>query len=76
VQVYNIANGHRFETYVIEGERASGTICVNGAAAHLAAKGDLIIIAAYASLPRAEAAEWRPRVVFVDAENRPLPAAG
>ncbi len=75
VQVYNIDNGHRFETYVIEGERGSGTICVNGAAAHLAKTGDLIIIAAYAMLPRAQAECWQPRVVHVDAGNRALPAS-
>jgi aspartate 1-decarboxylase len=71
VQVYNIANGARFETYVIEGGRDTGTIAINGAAAHLAGKGDLIIIAAYGMLPRAEAAAWRPRTVLVDADNRP-----
>jgi len=47
IHVYNITNGHRFETYVIRGEKNSGIICVNGAAAHLAMKGDIIIIASY-----------------------------
>ncbi|MFO1127621.1 MAG: aspartate 1-decarboxylase [Rhodospirillales bacterium] len=72
VQIYNIATGARFETYVIEGAAQSGCIQINGAAARLAHPGDLIIIAAYVSLPRAEAIAWRPRVVYVDAANRPL----
>ncbi|MFO1153232.1 MAG: aspartate 1-decarboxylase [Rhodospirillales bacterium] len=72
VQIYNIATGARFETYVIEGGAHSGCIQINGAAARLAHPGDLIIIAAYVSLPRAEAVAWRPRVVYVDAANRPL----
>jgi aspartate 1-decarboxylase len=75
VQIYNISTGARFETYVIEGAAHSGCIQINGAAARLAHPGDLIIIAAYVSLPRAEAVAWRPRVVYVDAANRPLPTA-
>ena len=75
VQVYNIGNGNRFETYVIEGEPRSGIIQINGAAAHLAGTGDLIIIAAYADMPRAEAERWQPRVVLVDADNRPIEAS-
>lgn len=75
VQIYNITNGARFETYVIEGEAESGTIQINGAAAHLARPGDLIIIAAYALVPRMLAASWQPRIVLVDAGNRPIPAA-
>jgi len=72
VHVYNITNGARFETYVIEGARDSGCIQINGAAAHLAGPGDLVIIAAYADMPREEAQAWQPRVIFVDDRNRPL----
>jgi aspartate 1-decarboxylase len=75
VQIYNISNGYRFETYVIEGARSSGTICLNGAAAHLAGRGDLIIIAAYALLPLSLARTWQPRVILVDTQNRPVAAA-
>lgn len=71
VQVYNIANGARFETYVMEGAADSGCIQINGAAAHLARVGDLLIIAAYAAMSRQEAAVWRPKVVLVAADNRP-----
>ena len=74
VQVYNVTNGARFETYVIEGPADSGCICINGAAAHLAGTGDIIIIAAYVSVPAEAARSWRPRLVYVDAANRPLPA--
>lgn len=75
VQIYNITNGARFETYVIEGEAESGTIQINGAAAHLARPGDLIIIAAYTLVSRAQATAWQPRIVHLDAENRPIVAA-
>lgn len=71
VHVYNISNGSRFETYVIEGDRDSGCIQINGAAAHLAKEGDLVIIAAYGALPREQAAGWSPKFVFVDDHNRP-----
>ncbi|MBK8174310.1 MAG: aspartate 1-decarboxylase [Rhodospirillales bacterium] len=70
VQIYNITNGARFETYVIEGAAGSGCIQINGAAAHLAGIGDLIIIAAYAQMTFEQAADWEPRIVLVDAENR------
>lgn len=76
VQIYNIANGARFETYVIEGEAGSGCIQINGAAAHLAGIGDLIIIAAYATMAAEEAARWQPRIVLVDADNRPKQEGG
>ncbi|MFZ1413946.1 MAG: aspartate 1-decarboxylase [Defluviicoccus sp.] len=75
VQIYNITNGARFETYVIEGEAETGTIQINGAAAHLARPGDLIIIAAYTLVARAQAAGWQPRIVLLDAENKPIVAA-
>jgi aspartate 1-decarboxylase len=71
VQIYNITNGARFETYVMEGATGSGCIQINGAAAHRAGIGDLIIIAAYATMSHSEAAQWQPRIVLVDAANRP-----
>lgn len=70
VQVYNITNGARFETYVIQGAAGSGCIQINGAAAHLAGVGDLIIVAAYAVMARDAAAAWRPNIVLLDADNR------
>jgi aspartate 1-decarboxylase len=71
VQVYNIANGQRFETYLMKGESNTGEIVINGAAARLVAIGDLVIIAAYALVSPDEAARWQPRIVLVDEQNRP-----
>jgi aspartate 1-decarboxylase len=70
VQVWNVTNGERFETYVIPGRRGSGVVCVNGAAAHKVTRGDLVIIAAFSWMDDEEARGWRPRVVFVDEMNR------
>ncbi len=70
VDVLNINNGNRFTTYVIEGERGSGVICLNGACARLAAVGDLVIIVSYAQMTPEEADRHRPRSVHVDARNR------
>ena len=70
VCVWNVTNGNRFETYAVEGMVDSGTICVNGAAAHLVNPGDLVIIAAYTWLDDAEARVHEPKVVFVDEQNR------
>ena len=70
VQIANIENGNRFETYIIEGERGSGMICLNGAAARLVTPGDHVIIMAYASMSPAEAALHKPNVVFVDEQNK------
>lgn len=70
VKVYNCNNGERFETYVIPGERHSGVICLNGAAARRGHKGDLIIIVTTAWLDEAEAAEHKPVVVLMDEKNR------
>ena len=70
VEVYNITTGSRFATYAILAPAGSGTIGVNGAAAHLAHRGDLVIIAAYAQLTPEEADVHQPRLVFVDAANR------
>lgn len=64
VEIYNITNGERFATYAIRGERGTGVIGINGAAAHKARVGDLIIIAAYAQITPEEAAEWHPTVIF------------
>lgn len=70
VQVVNNNNGARFETYVIEGERGSGKICLNGAAARLGEPGDILIILSYVQLTDEEARNYRPTVVFVDEKNR------
>jgi aspartate 1-decarboxylase len=72
VDVLNINNGERFTTYAIPAPAGSGTIGVNGAAARLAQKGDLVIIVAYARMEEAEAKSFSPRVLLVDGKNRPL----
>ena len=71
VQVVNVNNGSRLETYTIPGERGSGIVCLNGPAARLAAKGDEVIVITYAQMTPEEAASHRPRVVFVDQQNVP-----
>ena len=71
VGILDIHNGARFDTYVIEGEPNSGTICLNGAAARMVQKGDLIIIVSYISMTPEEAKTWKPVVVKVDSQNRP-----
>jgi aspartate 1-decarboxylase len=73
VQVVNINNGERFETYAIEGEAGSGTVCLNGAAARLAVPGDLVIIIAYGLYTEEELKDWEPKVVHVDAQNKMQP---
>ncbi|HLT24592.1 MAG TPA: aspartate 1-decarboxylase [Ignavibacteria bacterium] len=70
IQVVNINNGLRFETYIIEGERHSGTICLNGAAARLGMVGDRVILIAYGMFSEEELADFKPKVVFVDEHNR------
>ncbi len=70
VQVVNNSNGARFETYVIRGERGSGTVCLNGAAARLVHPGDEIIVISYAMLDDREAREWQPRIVLLNAQNK------
>ena len=70
VHIVDIDNGNRLETYTIAGERGSGVIGINGAAAHLVHPGDLVILIAYAQLEDAEARTFEPNVVFVDADNR------
>lgn len=69
VHVYNCTNGHRFITYTIPGEAGSGTMCINGAAAHLAGRGDIIIICQYGLLDDTERLTHRPRIVLVNARN-------
>lgn len=71
VDVLNITNGNRFTTYAIKGERGSGTIGINGAAAHLAGPGDLVIICAYRSYSEQEAKTHTPKVIVVDEDNKP-----
>lgn len=70
VHVLNLNNGERFETYLIEGERGSGTVCVNGAAARLVQIGDPVIVLAYAFVPEEELPQFEARIVFVDGENQ------
>jgi len=70
VHIVDVTNGARLETYVIAGERGSGIIGINGAAAHLIHPQDLVIIISYFSLPDEESRSYQPRVVFVDSENR------
>ncbi|GAB7089167.1 MULTISPECIES: aspartate 1-decarboxylase [Marinifilum] len=72
VQIVNINNGERLETYVIRGERGSGTICLNGAAARKCAVGDVIIIISYASMDFEEAKNWEPSLVFPDTATNKL----
>ncbi len=70
IDVYNIQNGERFSTYAIRAEDGSGIISVNGAAAHKASPGDLLIICAFGVLEEKELALFKPRLVYVDAQNR------
>lgn len=70
VQVVNNNNGARFETYTISGERGSGVVCLNGAAARLVQKGDVVIIMSYVMLSEPEVAAHEPKVVLVDEHNR------
>ena len=69
VHIFNITNGHRFVTYVIEGKRGGNEICVNGAAAHLAKEGDCLIIASFASYDTNECKAHAPKLVYVDPNN-------
>lgn len=72
VDLLDITNGSRLTTYAILGERGSGTICVNGAAAHLVRPGDMIIIVCYGQFDEAEARTHQPRILRVDERNRLL----
>lgn len=71
VQIVDIDNGNRFETYTIAGERGSGMICLNGAAARCVSVGDKVILMAYAQMTPEEAKNHHPTVVFVDEHNKP-----
>jgi len=70
IHIYNVANGERFTTYAITAPRGSGTIGVNGAAAHKANPGDLLIICTYAEIEAKEAEHFKPALVYVDKDNR------
>lgn len=70
IDIYNVTNGERFSTYAIRAERGSGAISVNGAAARLAAPGDLLIICTYAAFSEIELAKHEPDLIYVDARNR------
>lgn len=70
VAVLDVTNGARLETYAIKGERDSGTICLNGATAHLIHKNDIVIILSYAAMADEEAKVFKPKVVFVDSSNK------
>jgi aspartate 1-decarboxylase len=70
VQIVNNNNGARLETYVIEGERGSGVICLNGAAARLVQPGDIVIIISYAMMTDEEAKTYKPKVAIMDENNR------
>lgn len=75
VHVLDITNGARLETYVIQGARGSGAVCINGAAAHLVHPGDLVIILAYEWIRSEHVATHQPRLVYVDADNHPTRTA-
>jgi len=70
IQIYNVTNGERFTTYAIRAARDSGIVSVNGAAAHKANPGDLVIIATFASYNELELTRYAPELVYVDADNR------
>jgi aspartate 1-decarboxylase len=70
IDIYNVNNGERFTTYAIRAERGTGLISVNGAAARKASPGDILIIASYASYDEAEMKNFKPALVYVDAQNR------
>jgi aspartate 1-decarboxylase len=70
VHVWNVTRGTRFRTYAMEGDSGSGVVCVNGAAAHLASPGDIIIVATYVLLDDTAARHYRPRIVLLGENNR------
>ncbi len=70
VQVVNINNGERLETYIIRGERNSGTVCLNGPAARKASVGDVVIIISYASMEFEEAKKFKPHIIFPNPDNK------
>lgn len=70
IEIYNVTNGERFTTYAIRAQRDSGIISVNGAAAHKADPGDIVIIASYAAYNELELQHYRPQLIYVDERNR------
>ena len=70
VAIFDVTNGNRIETYVIRGERGTGVVCINGAAAHQVRKDDIVIIASFVMMDEAEAKRHEPKLVYVDAANR------
>ena len=70
IDIYNVSNGERFTTYAIRAERGSGVISVNGAAAHKASPGDIVIIATYACYDASELSSFKPKLIYVDEANR------
>jgi aspartate 1-decarboxylase len=70
IHIYNVNNGERFVTYAIRADEGSGVVSINGAAAHKAQPGDIIIICAYGQIDEAQAAEFKPTLVYVDRSNR------
>jgi aspartate 1-decarboxylase len=72
IEVWNVTRGTRLTTYALAGERGSGVVCINGAAAHLNQPGDVVILATFAEMSDAEARRHSPRVVRVDGNNRPI----
>jgi aspartate 1-decarboxylase len=73
VHVWDVTNGNRFETYALAAPRGSASVCINGAAAHLAKKGDVVIITSFGTVPEEKAKSCQPRVVLVDAHNQIVP---
>jgi aspartate 1-decarboxylase len=76
VHVWNVTRGSRLVTYALSGPRGSGAVCINGAAAHINEPGDLVILATFANMSRAEALKHQPVVVRVDEKNRPVDSDG
>ena len=74
VHIFNLTNAERFITYVIEGEKDTGVICTNGAAAHCARKGDTLIIVSFAQMLPEEASKFKPKLVYVNGENKQVDA--
>ncbi len=70
VQIVNINNGERFETYIIRGERGSGTVCLNGPAARKVSVGDVVIVMSYGIMEESEAKNYTPTIIFPDAQNK------
>lgn len=70
VDIYNVTSGERFTTYAIRGEKDSGVICINGAAAHKAKKGDIVIIVTYGTFEEQELESFKPKKVYVDSANK------